>query len=260
MERQTFSANEIALIKKTLIPKAGEDDLALFVKQCERTGLDPFSRQIYMISRYDSKKKKDVYTIQVSIDGFRLVAERSHEYQGQDGPFWCGDDGEWKDVWLSDKPPYACKVGVYRKDFQAALYGVARFDSYSQTYKGKDNKISLSMMWKKMPDLMIAKVAEALALRKAFPMDLSGLYTSDEMSQVEPPPPVEEKKPKKSNEDVEYENLMGSIKGLIKQKAFTNEQVKKITGVETFKNLDVAAVSDAFAALTNYIIKEEGKK
>lgn len=146
-----------------------------FLQHCRRTQLDPIARQIYAICR------KGRWGIQISIDGARLIAERSGKYAGQTPVEWTGDGQNWTQVWLDRQPPAAARVGVHRSDFREPLYAVANFQAYAAG----------GPMWDKMPALMIGKCAEMLALRKAFPQDLSGLYSSEEMDQAGQPAQVE---------------------------------------------------------------------
>ena len=167
----TWTPDQVQLISSTIAPGCTNDELRLFAYACQRTGLDPFSKQIYAI------KRGGKMTIQAGIDGLRAIAERTGQLDDSE-TYWCGEEGDWRDVWLSAKPPAAAKTIVHRKGSQHPFVGVARFADYNA---GQG-------LWSKMPAAMIAKCSEALALRKAFPADMSGVYTTDEMQQADAEP------------------------------------------------------------------------
>jgi phage recombination protein Bet len=182
------------LVTQTVLRPKDRDataaELALLAEQAVRTGLDPMSRQIYGI--YRKTRGVEVMTLQVGIDGLRAIAERTGSYLGQSGPYWCGDDGVWREVWFDTSPPRAAKVVVRKAigEHIAETPAVAHFDEYAPMKDewvdgSKTGKRTLSGLWGDKPALMIAKCAEALALRKAFPQDMSGLYTDDEMARAD---------------------------------------------------------------------------
>lgn len=182
-DQEDWTQRQIAALKQLGVSKnVTNADLDIFLAQSKRTGLDPFSNQIYMIGRKQKNKETGQFetkqTIQVSIDGLRLIAHRvaqqCHEAFSMSDTLWADNSGAWHDVWLASMPPAAAKVSVRRGS--GVFSAVALFKEYAPIYKG-----GLSGMWKSKPALMIAKCAEALALRKAFPADLSGIYTDDEM-------------------------------------------------------------------------------
>lgn len=178
-----FDREKVNLLKATVMPKETTDaELDLFLHVCKRTGLDPFAKQIYAIRR------KGKLTIQTAIDGFRLIAERTNRYAGQLGPYWCGADGQWSDIWLQKDYPFAARVGVLRVGFVEPVFAVARWMDFAP----KDMSDAGATMWRNMGPHQLAKCAEAQALRRAFPQELSGMYTDEEMQQaqraVAPPP------------------------------------------------------------------------
>lgn len=182
---QTFfnEAQQAALVQMGL-GDAPRGDIEAFFHQAKRSGLDPFARQIYMIARRSKVRGQWVtkYTIQTSIDGFRVIRDRKQSFRGME-EHWCGTDGVWREVWLEAEPPAAARITLYLEGFVKPVTAVARYDEYVPLKDG-----SPTGQWGKMPALMTSKVAEALALRKAYPQDFSGLYTADEMAQAENSP------------------------------------------------------------------------
>ena len=138
-----FTPSQIETLSRTVARDVKSDtELDLFLAQCRRTGLDPFSRQIYFM-RTGGRP-----TIVVSIDGFRLIASRSGRYAGQTPPEWCGTDGQWRDVWLESTPPAASRVGVYLDGQTHPVWGVVTWNEFG---KGKGST------WSSMPSHMLAK-------------------------------------------------------------------------------------------------------
>jgi len=173
--------SQIDLVKRTVAAGATDDEFAMFLHQARRTGLDPLARQIYCVVRGKGERAKAV--IQTGIDGFRLVADRTGNYAGSDDPVFGPEvESEWKDYnnkASSFTHPTIATVTVRKMvhGMPCAFTASARWSEY---YPGDIQ----GAMWRKMPHTMLSKCAEALALRKAFPADLSGLYTADEMAQA----------------------------------------------------------------------------
>ena len=155
---------KIDLIKQTVCKGATDDELKLFLHACRHTGLDPLMRQIYSIQRGKNR------TIQTGIDGFRLIAERTGCYSPGKQPTY-----QYNDKW--DKI-LSCTAYVMKKTSDGTWHEVAA-TAYFNEYFVESNTI-----WIQKPHCMIAKCAECLALRKAFPANLSGVYGDDEMGQA----------------------------------------------------------------------------
>lgn len=168
------------MVRDTLANGANERDFVPLMEMAKARRLNPLLRQIHFVERWDGVKGRKVWAVQVSIDGLRAIAERTGLYAGQDEPEFV--DGPEGPTGL----PVACKVKVYRKDWSRPAVGLAYWTEAVQVTRDKaTGKERPNAMWGRMPRLMLAKVAEAMAIRKAFPEDTSGLYTGDEIAPAE---------------------------------------------------------------------------
>lgn len=243
-----FDDKQLTALASLGVQNASPAEVALFFHQCQRTGLDPFARQIYMVGRWSSQHQRQMYTIQVGIDGLRTIADRAPGKRGMPYVAWCGADGVWVDAWIKPEPPLACKVVVTRDS--EPFPAVATLGEYMQT--GKNGKPT--GLWGKMPATMLAKCAEALALRKAYPIDLSGLYTDDEMGQADNPHPS----PKNAGNG-EIETLRGEAQKLAVALGLTETQFNQ-TFVYVLKrqgaSWDTASAAD-LAKVVNYLTERQ---
>jgi phage recombination protein Bet len=166
---------KMQLLKDTFFRGASNEEFMLFAHACDRSGLDPFMKQIYPVKRWDATLKREAVTIQTGIDGYRLIAERTGRYApGREPTFEYTKEGK-----LLKATAYVKKLtkdGTWHETSAGAFY-----EEYCQRTKdGAPNS-----MWNKMPHSQLAKCAESLALRKAFPAEFSGIYTKEEMEQAE---------------------------------------------------------------------------
>jgi phage recombination protein Bet len=176
--------SKFELLRATLGPTLTDGQFQVFVHACNRLQLDPFLKQIHAVVRMEwnavTKQKEPRMTIQTGIDGYRVVAERTRELDGEGDYAWCGADGVWREIWLEKEPPAAARATVYRKG-RRPITMIARWDAYVQRKADGD----LVNMWKVRGPEQLVKCAVALAMRAQFPHDLSGVYTDEEMAQAD---------------------------------------------------------------------------
>lgn len=171
------------LVKSIIFPGCNDNELALFLFECARRGVHPLDRVIFPISRNDTASGTKKITFQCGIDFFRAEAADTGEYDGQDEPEFGASN--------KDGYPESATVKVYKKGIDRPITGTAR---WAEFYPGE----KLGFMWRKMPFHMLSKCAEVLALRKAFPKRLSGLYIPEEINIETTKTPV--KQPQKKAE------------------------------------------------------------
>ena len=150
-----------------------EQEVDRFLMEASLYGLEPLAGQIY--ASWEDGVMKAVTTV----DGLRLLAERTGRYDGQSDPEWCDKDGNWTDFWTGEAEPLAARVRVHKKGTEVPTTGTANWHDFAP--QGTVGADSLWSVLGGKPAHMLSIRAEALALRKAFPSELSGLYAAEEL-------------------------------------------------------------------------------
>lgn len=191
----SFQPSQIALIRRTVAKDANENEFNLYMEMCKARGLNPLLRHCYCLVMHKDKADKRQMVIVVSIDGQRHIAERSGAYRpDQQAPRFVIDEAV-KDHATNPAGIISAEVSVYKFSHgewfpvPAVAYWEEAAPVKEQWDAGKPTgKYALDSKkdnWRRMPRLMLAKVAEMAALRKAFPDDFSGLYGEAEMDRGE---------------------------------------------------------------------------
>lgn len=169
-----ITPEQVDLVKSVVFKGATDEELKLFFFECRRRGVHPLDRLIHPVVRKDKDGTRRV-SFQTSIDLFRSEAEGTGEYRGQKDVEY-GNMVEWDKI--DKKVPEWAKATIKRYDEHTnEIIEVSAQAYWEEYYPGEQ----LGFQWRKMPRLMLGKCAEALALRKAFPRKLAGLYTFEEM-------------------------------------------------------------------------------
>jgi phage recombination protein Bet len=253
ISNKSLSLDQVDLIKRTVAKGATDDELSLFINVANRTGLDPFTHQIHFIKRRtwnkEARKYDEIGSIQTGIDGYRSIAARTHEHAGTDDAIIEEKDGL----------PVKASVTVYRMigGERRPFTATARFSEYVQKAKTKDGDEYTVGMWAKMPFSQLAKCAESLALRKAFPNEIADIRSDEEMQQadtVETPKKRKEKVIEVLAEPVDEKVTVNSMKSritlLMKQAGLQpNENTPEAWARVVKANFDLELIEENYAKI-----------
>lgn len=162
---QLLPDEEVArLICSVISPELTPAQAALVARIGRHLGLDPLARQIHGWLETDKKTGRKRLVVHVAIHGLRARAAATGLYVARIGPHWCGPDGRWVDVWLSDELPAAARVGILRRDAPEPIWGVATWREFGAAKWALQHPA-----WRARPVHMLAIRAEYHALQAAFP-------------------------------------------------------------------------------------------
>ena len=230
---------KLRLWTDTYMKGATPEEVEHFHNACMRTQLSPEMKQICPVPRYDSKLGRHTWTFQVQIDGFRLIAERTGRYA----------PGRQSDFSYNDKNELISATAYVKKRTDDGTWHEVAYTAFYKEYVQLTKDGTPTKFWKDMEHVMLSKCAESCALRKAFPADLSGLYTAEEMSQAH----KEEEKPK--NQSISFEQVI-EIEGFLKGRDDLKEKLFKWAQINDVAALTTEKLGPAMKAIELHISKE----
>lgn len=240
---QKYEVNEQDVAKKlqlwtdSYMKEATAEEVGHFHNICLRTGLSPEMKQIYPVPRYSSELKRKVWTFQVSIDGFRLIAERTGRYA----------PGRQSDFVYNDKNELIAATSYVKKRTDDGTWHEVAHTAFYKEYVQLTKEGKPTQFWETKEHVMLSKCAESCALRKAFPADLSGLYTQEEMSQAE------SEKPKDA--PISFQQVE-EIESLLKGRIELQKKLFDWAGIKSVAELPVSKYNSSMKAIEIHLAKE----
>jgi phage recombination protein Bet len=241
----TFTDEERDLIARQYCASCTKQEFEIFIKMAENAGLSPFQKQIWNVTRRDYTTQKDVSQPLVSIDGFRLIAERTGRY---------APGKETKYVY-DDKGRLVCATAYVMKMTMDGTWHEVACPAFFSEYAAMKKDGTPTKFWAEKAHIMLSKCSEALSLRRAFPQELSGYYTDDEMDiaiQAKKQELEEEEKAKKAAKKAEKSG--GEPKKETKEEPKPEEDKKEFRGNEeaqevVYSKEDKAEIEEYFRNL-----------
>ena len=244
----TLSKEDIELVKNTVAVGLNNIEFNLFIYTSKQLNLNPLLHQIHAV------KRKDKMTIQIGIDGFRILSDRTGKLAGIE-----------RDVVVDNGKVIGAWAKVYRTDWKEPAYNKVWLEEYIQ----KNQEGQPMAMWAKMPKAMIMKCAEAGAHRMAFPDVFSGIYSDEEMDQAgnEIPkvlngnqPEIEETETE-IKEDQETKEISFNKHGKVdwtyfwvkvRELGIPDTEVHNIAGVESLKDFSIEQIDKLYSELLSF--------
>jgi len=231
---------QLELIRRTVAQGATDDELKLFLYDCQRRGAHPLDRLVHF------SKRGGKYTPITSIDFMRTRAHATGQCAGIDDAIFSGDQG-------SDE--FQATVSV-KRIVQGIVCDFTATARWSEYFPGDQQ----GFMWKKMPHTMLGKCAEGLALRKGFPQELAGLYAREEMDQAGPPTLDEEIGTLRVNPAPTYKPRIGAralAKAATKPNGLEHELQASLTASDARKAFFALKAKLGYATETETWVREK---
>lgn len=172
-------ADLIRVLGSSLYPNAKPESIALVLGYCRAAGLDPMLKPVHIVPMWDSAARVERDVIMPGIGHYRVQASRSGQYVGKSEPEFGPDMTEDLNGTKMTFPAW-CRITV-KRNIGGIVSEFTALERWKENYAtAKRDTSAPNAMWRKRPYGQLAKVAEAQALRMAFP-ELLGAEIAEEM-------------------------------------------------------------------------------